>query len=189
MLNCEGGSLQPAQVVGWSPLPLECPAHGSGRWAIPVAADAAFCCLPLSSSALLAQQGLRTPLLQGRSVLFLPCRCLCPMCALRQLSSSVLSGEREKQKHFLLLSALLSPCQAPEFLWAPLGVTLSASLRRSLACLPLWLAGVFGKGRVGRKAMRGRGVFTLVAKEWTVKPPASCVRGKGGLNCTGFCGK
>lgn len=134
------------------------PARGSGRCAVPVAADAALFALPPSSSALLAQQGLRTPLLPGRSVLFLSCQCLCPVCSLSLLSSSVHTGEREKQKHFLLLSALLSPCQASEFLWALSGVTPpSASLGRSPACLPLWLAGVFGRGGLGGKPCKKEG--------------------------------
>lgn len=153
----EGRSLRPAQVVGCPSLLLECPARGSGGCAAPVAADAALLSLPPSSSALLTQQGLRTPLLQGRSVLFLPCHCLCPVCAPSHLSSSAHTGKREKQKHFLLLSALLSPRQARESLGALSGVTPSASLGRSPACRPLWLAEVFGRGGLGGKPCKEEG--------------------------------
>lgn len=68
---------------------------------------------------------------------------------------------KEKNKHFLL-SALLSPCQAPEVL---LGFSWGHT-RCLLGEAPQVPASVTGwgflKGRVGRRAVEGRGMFTLV---------------------------
>lgn len=101
------------------------------------------------------------PCLRQRSVLFLSRRCLCPVCAPTWLSSFVHTGEREKQKHFLLLPALLPPCWASGvpsgFIWGHTG----ASLGRSLECLPLWLAGFFRRKpckEEGHSGWWGRGV-------------------------------
>lgn len=68
---------------------------------------------------------------------------------------------KEKNKHFLL-SALLSPCQAPEVL---LGLSWGHTwcLLGEAPQVPASVTGWgFLKGRAGKRAVEGRGMFTLV---------------------------
>lgn len=111
MLGREGRSLQPAQggglvtagpelVVAAS---FEGPACGSGCCAVLVTADTALS--SLSSSALLAQQGLITPLLEAEKCSVFSIVTVCPVCAPSQLSSFLNTGEREKQTLLLVISS------------------------------------------------------------------------------------
>lgn len=175
---CVGpGRKEPAACSGW--WTGDCRARASGRCLFVGPACGSGCCavlvtagtalFSLSSSALLAQQDLITPLLEAEKcsvfiivAVFVPCvlplSCLC---------FSTLG--KEKNKHFLL-SALLSPSQAPEVLlglsW---GYTLCilGEVPRVSASMASW---GFLKGRVGSRAVEGRGMFTLVGMECSVKP-------------------
>lgn len=176
-LGQEGRSLQPAQGGGLVTVGPELVVAASlrvlhvglsGCCAVLVTAGTALS--SLSSSALLAQQGLLTPLLEAEKCsvfIAVPVFVLCVL-PLRCCRFSAL--EKEKNKHFSLSSALLSSCQAPEVL---LGLSRGYT-RCILGEVPRVSASVAGwgflKGRVGSRAVEGRRMFTLVGMERSVKP-------------------
>lgn len=124
---------------------------------------------------------------------FYHCHCLCPVCApLSCLHFSTLG--KKKNKHFSLLSALLSSCQAPEVLLGLIwGYT--RHILGKVARVSTSMAGWgFLKGRAGSKAVEGRGMFTLVGMECSVKPrldvnaPSLSCGTEWCIECMGFCG-
>lgn len=121
-------------------------------------------------------------------------RCQCPVYAPSPLSLFLDAGEREKQKHFSVLSALPSPCQASgSSLWAHLRSHLGPPRGGPRGAGPCgWLGSLKGEEweessrRKRDPSKSGRGHSMKPVLDGT--PPSLCMGGRGGLNCTGFYG-